>query len=76
MQIIDKDAKPQDTVYYVSACVLDLLKHKRYDSVEDLRTDTEERFDIEIRYSTFDSALSFLFLIDKIKINNEKIECI
>ncbi len=76
VQIIDKDAKPQDTVYYVSACVLDILKRKQYDSIEDLRTDTEKKFDIEIKYSTFGSALNFLFLIDKIKINNEKIECI
>jgi hypothetical protein len=75
MQIIDKDSKPQDTVYYVSACVLDILKHKRYDSIEDLRIDTEKKFNIEIKYATFSSALNFLFLIDKIKINNETVEC-
>jgi hypothetical protein len=75
MQIIDKDSKPHDTVYYVSACVLDILKRKRYDSIEDLRTDTEKKFGIEIKYTTFSSALNFLFLIDKIKINNETVEC-
>jgi hypothetical protein len=75
MQIIDKDSKPQDTVYYVSACVLDILKHKRYDSIEDLRIDTEKKFNIDIKYATFSSALNFLFLIDKIKINNETVEC-
>lgn len=76
MRIIDRDSKPQDTVYYTSACVLDILKRKGYDSIEDLRIDTEEQFDISIKYPTFISALNFLFLIDKIKINNEVIECI
>ncbi|OGL21763.1 hypothetical protein A2707_00190 [Candidatus Saccharibacteria bacterium RIFCSPHIGHO2_01_FULL_45_15] len=75
MFIIDKDSKPQDTVYYTSACILDILKRKSYDSIEDLRIDTEKKFGINIKYPTFISALNFLFLIDKIKINNEVVEC-
>jgi len=70
IMIISKDSKPRDTVYYISACVLELLVKKDY-GVDTLFDQVKNIYNSELEYSTFLSALNFLFLIGKIDLNEE-----
>lgn len=74
--LIDRDSKPQDTTLYVASCTLDILKHKQYNDIEELRQDVQKKFNIDAPYKTVVASLNFLFLIDKVVIKNKKITCI
>jgi hypothetical protein len=74
--LIDPGSAPQDTVLYIAACALELLKHKSYNDIDELRADAMRQYEIEINYSSFILSLNFLFLIKKIIIKNNKVICI
>lgn len=70
--IINRDAKPKETIYYTSACILKILnEHKR--DVETLFTTTKKEIGIEVNYTTFLLSLNFLFLINKIDFDKEEL---
>lgn len=74
--LVDPGAAPQNTVLYIASCVLELLKHKSYNDIDELRADAMHQYEIEINYSAFILSLNFLFLIEKIVIKNKQIICI
>ena len=71
MLLINKNVKPTQTIYYLSALVYKQLKSNEYD----IRKLYDEmlKLDNEIRYQDFLYALNFLFLVDKIKIERDVI---
>lgn len=70
MIIIDRDSNPKDTVYYISACILEVLYSKKY-NVEDLYETLKERYNDSLEYTIYLLSLDFLFLIDKVSISEE-----
>lgn len=65
--LIDKDSKPEDTILYLSAQLLFKIKsHSRIKLalIEELYQEIDEKQP----YFKFSLSLSFLYLIDKIKI--------
>ncbi|WP_376698823.1 ABC-three component system middle component 6 [Listeria immobilis] len=73
--LINKDAKPKDTVLYISACVLDIAS-KRCLKVDNLYQKVKEIYNIDIDYPTFLLALYFLFLLEKVNFNQEELLCV
>lgn len=69
--IIDKDSKPQDTVYYVAACAAYVLTENK-ENVETLYRKVKEKYNQHLDYDIFLLSLNFLFLIKKIKFNNKE----
>lgn len=74
--LIDPGSAPQNTVLYIASCALELLKHKSYNNIDELRADAMQQYGIEINYSSFILSLNFLFLIEKIVIKKNQIICI
>lgn len=74
--IVDKDSKPEETIYYTACCLLELLKRKRYNHIDELQVDLSKEFGIKPNYSSFSMSLNFLFLIERIKITPKEIICI
>lgn len=74
--LVDKDTTPEQTIFYIACCILEVLKHKSYNDIDELRSDMTDRFQFEPNYSNFISSLNFLYLIDRIVIKNKKIQCI
>lgn len=70
MIIIDRDSNPKDTVYYISACILEVISSKKY-NVEDLYETLKDRYNDSLDYTIYLLSLDFLFLIDKISISEE-----
>lgn len=76
MKIVDQSVRPEETIFYIACCVLEVAKRKRYNDVEVLRVEINEKFDLDVSYSTLALALDFLFLVEKISIKNKQIVCI
>lgn len=74
--IVDKDSKPEETVYYIACCLLELLKNEQYNNIDELQADLTKEFGIKPNYSSFSMALNFLFLIERIKITPKAIVCL
>ncbi|MBM7572950.1 hypothetical protein JOC48_003482 [Aquibacillus albus] len=70
MMIIDRDSNPKDTIYYISACILGVISSKKH-NVEDLYETLKEQYNDSLDYTIYLLSLDFLFLIDKITINEE-----
>lgn len=70
MMIIDRDSNPKDTVYYISACILEVIPSKKH-NVEDLYETIKEQYNDSLDYTIYLLSLDFLFLIDKISISEE-----
>lgn len=68
--IIDRDSKPKDTVYYISACILETISSKKH-NVEVLYETLKERYNDSLEYTIYLLSLDFLFLIEKISISEE-----
>lgn len=65
--LIDKDSKPQDTIFYLSAQLLSEIKRRnrvKLALIEDLYGEINEKQP----YFKYNLALDFLYLIDKVKI--------
>ncbi|WP_248621991.1 ABC-three component system middle component 6 [Enterococcus cecorum] len=70
MLLLDKNAEPKKTVFYLSAIVHGLLS-KRIVNIEDLYMELQKEIEDELNYDLFILALDFLFLLDKIRVNDE-----
>ena len=68
--IIDRDSKPEDTVYYTSACILEIGSSDEY-NVEVLYEILKDQYNKSLEYNIYLLSLDFLFLINKISINNK-----
>lgn len=68
--IIDRDSNPQDTVYYISACILEIITLKKH-NVGDLYEILKGRYNDSLDYALYLLSLDFLFLINKITISEE-----
>lgn len=68
--IIDKDSSPKDTIYYTSACILEIIAYKEY-NVDDLYETLKGRYNDSLEYTIYLLSLDFLFLINKITISKE-----
>ncbi|MDD2518711.1 MAG: hypothetical protein PHG18_02355 [Bacilli bacterium] len=67
MMIVNRNAKPRETIYYVSACVLKEIKvEHKIGNIELLYEKTKSKYKLNIKYNTFIHSLDFLFLINKI----------
>ncbi|MEI3610191.1 ABC-three component system middle component 6 [Pseudogracilibacillus sp. SO10305] len=66
--LIDKDSKPEDTILYLSARIL--LKLKEIGKIKiALIDELYEEINQKQPYFKFNLALSFLYLINKVKID-------
>ncbi|WP_396266330.1 ABC-three component system middle component 6 [Halobacillus amylolyticus] len=74
--IIDRDSNPKDTVYYISACILEISNVQNY-NVEGLYEELKEQYNDSLEYTIYLLSLDFLFLIEKISISKEGfLECL
>ncbi len=77
MIIINKDAKPRDTVYYISCCAFGALKRHGSVDLKRLYEIVKNSYDlIDLNYTSFQLSVNFLFLVNKIELDREKIRCI
>lgn len=70
MLLLDKNAEPKKTIFYLSVIVYNLIL-KGIVNIESLYIELQKVIKDEINYNFFILALDFLFLLDKIKINDE-----
>lgn len=68
--IIDRDSNPKDTVYYIAACVIEIISSNKY-NVDDLYRNLKEQYNDLLEYTIYLLSLNFLFLINKISISKE-----
>ncbi len=68
--IIDRDSRPKDTIYYISGCILSLLKGKDAD-VDSLFELIRDKYNNLLDYYIFLLALDFLYLTEKIEISEK-----
>ena len=71
MLLINKNARPTQTIYYLSVLVYKQLKSNQY-HIRELYNEIL-KINNEIKYYDFLYALNFLFLVDKIKIERDVI---
>ena len=74
--LINRAAAPENSVFYISACVLQVLKSIGEKDMDSLYDEVKHKYNENLDYSVFNLALSFLFLVDRIKIGDGKIKCI
>lgn len=65
MLLLDKNAEPKKTIFYISAIVHGLILKKI------VNIELQKEIEDELNYDFFILALDFLFLLDKIRVNNE-----
>lgn len=73
MIIVNKNAKPKNTIYYISACILSELKLKK--NISDLEVfynDVCLKYNLDIKHDNFIYALDFLYLIKKVDYNSKE----
>lgn len=71
MILLDKNNKPQNTVYYLSGIVYALIQNNDgldYTNIYSLLTKNENR---KISIEFFSLALDFLYLLEKINLDKE-----
>lgn len=74
--IIERDSKSKDTIYYLSGCILSILKKDHF-SVEALFEEIHKEFNDSIDFTKFLLSLDFLYLLNKIEVSERGlIRCI
>lgn len=67
MILINKNEKPCETVYYISACVLKEIKNqKKIFNLEQFYNDFSSKYSFVNNHDNFIYALNFLYLLNKI----------
>lgn len=73
MILINRNEKPCDTVYYISACILKKIKDKnKIKDLEGFYNEIMSDYKLQISHDNFIYALNFLYLLNKIKFNDEE----
>lgn len=76
MLIIDENSKPIDTIYYTAGCIMQCLK-KESSETDEIYNNIRRNFNENLDFSTYLLALNFLFLIDKVMVDEKGIlKCI
>ena len=70
MLLLDKNAEPKKTIFYLSAIVHGLIL-KKIANIESFSPNYVSLFILNLNYDFFILALDFLFLLDKIRVDNE-----
>lgn len=70
--LISKDANPTESLIYIAGCILTILKsEKKTYPPELLYDELISSYQLDITFIQFCLALDFLFLLDKIEVENE-----
>lgn len=72
MLLIDHDTKPQNTILYISAQLIEIIKEKKKINIALLDKIFTEIYPKQPIYK-YQLSLNFLFLLDKIAIENGEI---
>ncbi|WP_430098301.1 ABC-three component system middle component 6 [Peribacillus simplex] len=64
--LINKDARPADSIYYIACCIIEELKGLNTVFVDDGYYIIKEQYNKSLKYTDYHLALNFLFLIEKI----------
>lgn len=76
MLLLDKNAEPKKTIFYLSAIVYGMVQMGITNS-DDIYLKLQNEINNTINYDFFILALDFLFLLDKIRVNYKgDIECV
>lgn len=70
MLLLDKNAEPNKTIFYLSAIVYGLIL-KGMSKIENIYKELQSEIEDGINYEFFVLALDFLFLLDKIRVNSK-----
>ncbi|WP_407371122.1 ABC-three component system middle component 6 [Carnobacterium sp.] len=65
--LINLDAKPNDSIYYISACILEEVE--KTSNVEKLFNIMQSTYNETLTYHDYMLSLNFLFLLGKLSIN-------
>lgn len=75
--IINRDEKPKNTIYYIAACIFDVITVNNISDTTKIFDYMTYELNLEINYQNFLLSLNFLFLIGRIEINEQgEIKCI
>lgn len=73
MILINRNEKPRETVYYISACILsELKKQKKILDLECFYNEFSSKYSFVNNHDNFIYALNFLYLINKIDYIDEE----
>ena len=70
MLLLDKNAEPKKTIFYLSAIVHGLILKKKV-NIESLYIELQKEIEDDLNYDFFYFSTRFSFLLDKIRVNNE-----
>lgn len=68
--IINNDVRPQETLFYISAVIYKVLKIAALDTTR-LYLVVDKEVTDKLDYSVFLLSIDFLYLLDKINVNNK-----
>ena len=69
--IINYQRNPRYSLFYVGAKILEFLKQTGYKFIDDIYQELRKLYNDKISIEYFYLSLDWLFLIDKVKIENE-----
>lgn len=72
MLLINKNEKPIDTIYYISACVFsEIRKEKIITDIDKFYYEVKSKYFLNSNYDNFIYAINFLYLINKVDFQKE-----
>lgn len=77
MLLINKNSRPRESIYYTACCTLLVLKNDGPRGITDLHhTVSQDYMSGKLDYRTLQLSVNFLYLLGKVELSKEKIECI
>ncbi|MGF2009108.1 ABC-three component system middle component 6 [Lactococcus lactis] len=74
--IINNDVRPKETIFYISAVIYKILRVASMDTTQ-LYSRVDNEIADKLDYSVFLLSIDFLFLLNKINVNNKgELTCI
>jgi hypothetical protein len=70
MLLLDKNAEPNKTIFYLSAIVYGLVL-RGVTKIENIYLELQNEIEDNLNYEFFVLALDFLFLLDRIRVNSK-----
>jgi hypothetical protein len=64
--LINKDAKPADSVYYIACCIIEELKKRKWMIIDEGFQIIKGNYNKSLKYTDYLLALHFLYLIERI----------
>lgn len=75
MIILNKNEKPQNTVYYIAGCILNELSKEVY-TIDELFEQLKMKYNNVLEYNIYMLAINFLFLLNKLQEDQGVLICI